>query len=78
MTHLLEQRLPRPLPPVRLLGMGVSGLDAAGSGQRQQSLFGAEERARQGELDALSDEIQERFGRDALQRGAGILRRRDR
>lgn len=59
--------------PVRLIGMGVSGLDAAKK-PRQMSLFGdPESRCNQWEkLDHTVDEILDRFGDKAVQK-AGLL-----
>lgn len=53
--------------PLRLLGFGVSGLQKAGSGQRQ--LFAEPEREKQKRLDKAFDQIRGKFGRDALRRG---------
>ena len=44
-AEMLDARLPADLPPVRLLGMGVSGLDASARIQRQ--LFDEHQRCRQ-------------------------------
>jgi DNA polymerase-4 len=71
-AELFEQRLPPSLPPVRLLGMGVSGLDR--SGEQQKLLFDTEERKRQSRLDSATDQIRQRFGSDAIGRAAGIQR----
>jgi DNA polymerase-4 len=65
---LFEQRLPRPLPPLRLLGVGVSGFDAASG---QDDLFAAEGRARQSRIDAVMDRVAERYGRNVLFRAGG-------
>lgn len=72
--ELFETRLPARLPPVRLLGMGVSG-------------FGPQELPAQGELlaegatgnaklDAVTDSIRARFGPQALSRGGAVRIRR--
>ncbi|MHC4356643.1 MAG: DNA polymerase IV [Planctomycetota bacterium] len=53
--------------PLRLLGFGTSGLQRAGSGQRE--LFGEPEREKQRRLDEAFDQIRGKFGRDALRRG---------
>ncbi len=53
---------------VRLVGVGASQLsDACG---RQLSLFERQDEARQRQLDRVIDTIRERFGRDAITRGA--------
>ncbi|MBN2295227.1 MAG: DNA polymerase IV [Pirellulales bacterium] len=69
-AEMLENRLPKHHPPVRLLGMGVSGFDD--SGQSQSLLFDREERARQGKLDTVTDEIVDRFGKGSIGR-AGTM-----
>jgi len=71
-AELLENRLPAALPPVRLLGMGVSGLDD--SGEMQTLLFDQDQHRRQSRLDEVTDQIQERFGSAAIGRAAGIHR----
>ncbi len=64
----LLARLPGPLAPVRLLGVGVTNFRQS----RQQRLpFEDEtERQKQHRLDATLDEIKERFGKAAVSRGA--------
>ena len=52
---LLSNRLPVGHLPVRLVGMGVSGLDD--TGLVQGMLFDGEEREKQSQLDAVADEI---------------------
>ncbi len=66
--QLLCQRLPAGHLPVRLLGMGVSGLDD--TRQIQGMLFDGEERERQSRVDAVADQIKEKFGAGALRRGS--------
>jgi DNA polymerase-4 len=69
--ELLTSRLPPRHLPVRLLGIGVSGL---GCGASQGLLFDADERQKQRQLDAVADRIHERFGKSALARGSGLTR----
>jgi DNA polymerase-4 len=71
--RLFEQRLPRPLPPLRLIGVGVSGFDAAPAAQ--DDLFAAQGRQRQNRIDAVMDRVAERYGRGSLFR-AGVPRRK--
>ena len=72
-AQLFDERLPNPLPPVRLVGMGVSGFAEE---PEQGSLFAEDERRRQSTLDALVDGIKDRFGTGAVRRGtAGRVRR---
>ncbi|MBN2473287.1 MAG: DNA polymerase IV [Pirellulales bacterium] len=72
-VEMLTSRLPAAHPPVRLLGMGVSGLD--GSGETQRPLFDVAGQRRQTQLDAVTDAIQDRYGRSAIGR-AGAMRRK--
>ncbi len=65
-AEMLDTRLPADRPPVRLLGMGVSGLDASGEVQRQ--LFDDAADRRQAQLDTATDAIQDRYGRKAIGR----------
>lgn len=64
---LFEQRLPRPLPPVRLLGVGVSNFSEPLA--QQGDLFAQQENEKQRRLDAVLDEMQSRFGRQKVRRG---------
>ena len=61
-------RMPAGHLPGRLLGMGVSGLDD--TGQVQGMLFDQEEREKQARLDAVVDQLKERFGPGTLRRGS--------
>jgi DNA polymerase IV len=72
-TELFSQRVLAECLPVRLLGMGVSGLQPAGKSQQQ--LFDDEEHRKHGQLDAVADAIQDRFGGNAIGRGTRRLRR---
>ncbi|MDZ7616540.1 MAG: DNA polymerase IV [Patescibacteria group bacterium] len=73
---LLDQRLQgrseSACQPVRLLGMGVSGLDDAG--HVQGLLFDQEERRRQTQVDSVADQLKARFGPDALRRASSLGR----
>ncbi len=66
--ELFYNRLPRPLPPVRLVGVGVSNFTAEAPGS-QSDLFGEVEDGRQKKLDELLDSMQSRFGRSVVHRG---------
>jgi DNA polymerase-4 len=68
--EMLCQRLPAGHLPVRLLGMGVGGLDE--TGLVQGLLFDQDQRQRQVGLDAVTDQIRERFGSPALFRAATL------
>jgi DNA polymerase-4 len=71
-AKLLTSRLPAKRGPVRLLGVGVSGLESRSESQGDsRSLFGESGREKQEKLDAVTDKIQERFGSAALGRAAG-------
>ncbi len=65
----LEQRLPDDWLPLRLLGVGASGLvrEAAVQGD----LFERAWRARESSLDRTMDAIRKQFGDDAIRRGGG-------
>lgn len=69
-NELLSARLPADRLPVRLLGMGVSDIDR--SGIRQGQLFDEDVRGRHDRLDAIGDELRERFGSEALRRGSAL------
>jgi DNA polymerase-4 len=71
-ARLLDDGLKSSLQPIRLLGMGVSGLD--GTGQAQGQLFDGAGRAQQGRLDEVTDRIRDRYGRGAVQRGSSLKR----
>jgi len=75
--ELLSKRVPENHPPVRLLGIGVSGLEIAD--QHQPLLFGEEERERQRRLDDARDHVKERFGSWVIGRAESLRRdeRRD-
>lgn len=60
-------------PPLRLVGMGVAGLQADGAQQVQTDLF-ANSAGRQAQVDALADKINARFGPSTLQRGRSKTR----
>ena len=64
----LLSRLPTGHLPVRLLGLGVSGIEPAEAGQRL--LFEDPSVLKQSDLDAAADRILERFGSTALRRAA--------
>jgi hypothetical protein len=55
---------------MRLVGTGFSGMDD--TDMIQGMLFGQEERQKQGWLDAVADEIKDRFGAGAIRRGSGL------
>ncbi|WP_455212353.1 DNA polymerase IV [Kaarinaea lacus] len=64
---LFLTKLPKQLPPVRLLGMGVSGFDQNQYAQ-QQDLFAAD-MVKEKHIDKITDAVKERFGAKALVRG---------
>ena len=65
---LLATKLPSGSRPLRLLGMGVSGLGP--SELAPASLFADPDRDKQRQLDRISDQIAERFGKQAIGRAA--------
>jgi DNA polymerase-4 len=72
-AELLAHRLPaRPLK-IRLLGIGVSGLQQVGPVQR--ALFVDEPCQAQSRLDAVADQIRARYGVGSLRRATGLPHR---
>ena len=68
---LLGKSLPSRCPGVRLLGVGVSGLEH--EQQLQRSLFEDWDAQKRSQLDAVADQIQAKFGSSGLSRGSGLL-----
>jgi DNA polymerase-4 len=73
---LMRERIQLEGRGIRLLGVGVSGLEACGSGQA--SLFRDEQRDKVRRLAQASDAIRERLGDDALTRARLLSSRRQR
>ena len=71
-ADLLARRLPSRRGAIRLLGVGVSGLET--EQPRQGDLFDGQRREKQQKLDEVTDRIQDRFGSTALKRAAAIER----
>ena len=71
-SAILDGDAPHRRAPVRLLGVGVSGLSH--DAPRQQSLFDSDDRQRDRSLDEATDDIRDRFGRIAVQRGSSLRR----
>ena len=69
---MLTKRLPRNGAPVRLIGIGVSGLITGP--QPQQQLFSDPLASAQLQLDQTTDQIRQRFGSNSLHRGSSLLR----
>lgn len=67
---LLCHRLPAGHLPVRLVGVGVSGLDD--TGLVQGMLFDQVDREKQSRVDAVADQIKRQFGSGAIRRGSGL------
>jgi DNA polymerase-4 len=74
----LIERLPRPLPPVRLVGAGVSGIVPATASQQMLPFEGDESKGKQQRLDAVLDQIHEKFGGAAVARGSSPRKGRKR
>jgi len=75
-ARLLQTQLTRNPQPVRLLGMGTSGMSAETLEQGQ--LFEQDDREQQRRIDTVIDEVKSRFGNSAMRRGGGARRPRDR
>lgn len=75
-ARLLRAELGSRPPPVRLLGMGVSGVTA--ETLEQGELFEETNREQQRRIDSVVDEIKTRFGNRALRRGGGARHKDDR
>ena len=70
-AQMFAERLPARRLHIRLLGVGMSGLDHPGL--VQLSLFPEVEHERQSRLDEVADRIKEKFGETSLQRALGML-----
>ena len=70
-SRMLAERLPARRLRIRLLGVGVSGLDRPKA--VQLSLFPDPQHEQQTRLDEVSDQIREKFGGGSLQRALGML-----
>lgn len=75
-ARLLQAQLLRNPQPVRLLGMGTSGMTTETLEQGQ--LFEQANREQQRRIDTVVDEVKSRFGNRAMRRGGGPRRPRDR
>jgi DNA polymerase-4 len=75
-ARLLQAQLLRNPQPVRLLGMGTSGMTTETLEQGQ--LFEQGNREQQRRIDTVVDEVKSRFGNRAMRRGGGPRRPRDR
>ncbi len=68
--EMLRNRLPNRRLSVRLLGIGVTGIVT--HGWVQKGLFDDDAREKMGRVDAVSDEIKDRFGRGAVSRAKSL------
>lgn len=75
--NLLDDYLAEYHHPVRLIGVGVSGLDQEPLREQiQGDLFAQTEKpAKQRDIDRVSDAINDRFGKQQIRRGTGFRRR---
>ena len=69
---LLQAQLARDGRPVRLLGIGTSGIIAESLEQGQ--LFESEDREQQQRIDSVVDAVKTRFGNRSMRRGGGARR----
>ena len=84
--ELFTTRLPTPLKPVRLIGVGVSGFETDApctqhASPVQQELFDTQTTTPEAQpgptadaLDNVTDAVKQRFGTAAMKRGRSILR----
>jgi DNA polymerase-4 len=75
-ARLLQAELARNPQPVRLLGMGTSGIFSESLAQGQ--LFETEDREQQRRIDSVVDAVKSRFGNRSMRRGGGARRSGDR
>jgi DNA polymerase-4 len=75
-ARLLQAQFERHSQPVRLLGMGASGITAESLEQGQ--LFVSEDSEQQRRIDSVVDAVKSRFGNRSMRRGGGARRARDR
>ena len=75
-ARLLQAQLGRNSQPVRLLGMGASGIGSESLEQGQ--LFESEDREQQRRIDSVVDAVKTRFGNRSMRRGGGARRPGDR
>ena len=73
-AEMLANRLPKRHLSVRLLGVGVTAIES--SSEAQPLLFQDEERERLARLDTVTDEIRDKFGGAAVNRGIGMRKKR--
>ena len=71
LQELLASRLPDRHPPVRLLGVGVSGFDSTAS--EQMTLFDEVETGLHERLDEATDLIRDRFGASSVGRASQLV-----
>ena len=69
---LFQTKLPKKLPPVRLIGMGVSGFESQDTPQ-QQDFFTANS-VKQEHIDEITDAIKDKFGTNALHRATSFIK----
>lgn len=69
---LLDSCITKNTKPVRLIGVGVTGLaDKNEKFAEQTELFSSVNHEKENEIDQLADEINQRFGKRSLHRGSG-------
>jgi DNA polymerase-4 len=69
-VELFDKAMDREIRPLRLVGVGVSGLnDEAQRPQIQTDMFDQAKDTRQTQLDEVADAIKSRFGSNGIRRG---------
>ena len=71
---LFRHKVARPLAPVRLIGVAVSGLTRSPT---QATLFEQVQRRQRKKIDQLTDTIIDKFGNTAIRRGGALRRNKD-
>ncbi|MCW9023381.1 MAG: DNA polymerase IV [Gammaproteobacteria bacterium] len=72
---LLDKALAGKSTPIRLLGVGVSGLTKQAQGILQEDLFSTTTTEKEQKLDHIADDIKNRFGTGSIKRASGYKKK---